>query len=127
MSEPTTRQVACPILVLRLVQPQLSGDEQAEAVRDELLAQLHASKAENVVLDLSSIKYMSSSGITPLLTLVKAVRGNEGRLVLVGLTPPVEGVLTASRLITSSKTLPAPFEHQPDVPAAIHALLMSSQ
>jgi anti-anti-sigma factor len=123
MSETSPRQVSCSILVLRLLQQQLSGDIQAEAVRDELLAQLDASKAENVILDMSAVKYLSSAGITPLLTLVKAVREHEGRLILAGLTPDVEGVMTASRLIAPSKSMPAPFEHQPDVPAAVQSLV----
>jgi len=115
--------VSCSLLVLRLLQPQLSGDIQAEEVRDELLSQLEHAKADNVILDMSAVTYLSSAGITPLLTLVKAVREQEGRLILVGLTPAVEGVMTASRLIAASKSLPAPFEHQTDVTSAVQALI----
>ncbi|NBO94063.1 MAG: anti-sigma factor antagonist [Planctomycetia bacterium] len=123
MSEPSpSSQVVSSILVLRLLQPELSGDLLAETVRDELITQLDASNVKNIVLDMSEVNYISSAGITPLLTLVKAVREKKGRLVLAGLTPTVEDVFQASRLITSGKAHAAPLEHQSDVAAAIQSL-----
>lgn len=123
MSEPPSPpETHCSVIILRLTQPQVSGDVQSEAVRDELLAHLDQTRPDHVVLDLSGVKYLSSAGIAPLLALAKAVREREGRFILAGLTPHVEGVLTASRLITSGRSLPATFEHQADVSAAIAAL-----
>lgn len=122
MSDSSPVQVTCSILVLKLTQPQLSGDIQAQSVRDELLTIFDQARPDNVILDFSAVTYISSSGITPLLTLVKAVREREGRLILVGLNREIEGVFVATRLIGTSKSLPTPFEHQTDVAAAVAVL-----
>ena len=97
----SARQLSCSVLVLRCLSPQLA-DDTAEAFRDEALAAVERSRPEALVLDLSGVKYLSSAGITPLLD--------------------VEGVLVASRLISSGEPMAAAFEHQPDVAAAVASL-----
>ena len=121
MSETPPRHLQCTAVIARLTDAHVSGDQLADALREEMLALLGHAGAVSFVLDMSAVTYLSSAGISPLLTLVKAVREHEGRMVLAGLTPDVQGVLAASRLISSGKG-PAPFEHQPDVPAAIASL-----
>ncbi|MBY0233218.1 MAG: STAS domain-containing protein [Gemmataceae bacterium] len=122
MSEPRTSRVQCPVLVLRLYDAQLAADTHMEELRDELLDRHRESEAANVVLDLEAVTYLSSAGITPLLMLVKAVRAGEGRLVLANLSPEVQGVLVATRLVSTAKGTPASLETQPDVPAAVASL-----
>ena len=121
MSEPHLRHLQCATVVARLSDAHVSGDDLADALRDELLGILGHTGAASIVLDMSSVTYLSSAGIRPLLALAKAVREHEGRLVLAGLTPDVAGVLLATRLISTSHHA-ATFEHQPDVPAAVGSL-----
>lgn len=109
----------CPVLVLRVAEPNVMGDTVADALRDDLLARYEQAGATHVVLDLSGVSYLSSSGIRPLLALNRQVRAREGRLVLCGLRPDVQGVFIATRLVSSGGSSPATFESQPDVPAAV--------
>ncbi len=121
MSTTPQRHVRCAAVIARVAEAHVSGDQLADALREELFALLEHSGAADIVLDLSSVTYLSSAGITPLLAVSKSVREHGGRMVLAGLTPDVEDVLTATRLISSGKA-PAPFEHQSDVPAAVASL-----
>lgn len=113
---------ACPVLVLRVTEANVAGDAVADRLRDELLARYDHSGATHVVLDLSAVSYLSSSGLRPLLALSRQVRAREGRLVLCGLSADVQGVFVATRLIASGGAAPATFESQPDVPAAVASL-----
>jgi anti-anti-sigma factor len=80
-----------------------------------------------VVLDLSAVKYMSSSGFRPLLSLQRKVREHGGRLVLSNLDPHVEDVFSVTRLISTSSSSRATFEVQLDVPAAILSLYRGTE
>ena len=122
MTEARPTRLRCPVLVLRLCDAQLTEDVQAEALRDELLQRRQDSGAANVVLEMDAVTYLSSAGIAPLLALAKAVRAEEGRLVLAGLSPAVLGVLVATRLVGTGTGAPATFEAQPDVPSAVASL-----
>lgn len=122
MSEAPYRYTACPLVVLRVTEPQIMGDTIADALRDELLAHYLQSKATHVVLDMAAVQYISSAGLRPLLALSRQVHAHEGRLILCGLSPDVEGVFKATRLISSGGATPATFGSQPDVPAAVAAL-----
>jgi anti-anti-sigma factor len=110
------------LVVLRISDAQVSGDDLADALRDELLAMLDSTAAANVIIDMSSVTYLSSAGIRPLFALNKALRTREGRLILAGLLPAVESVFTLAHLISTGDRSPATFEHQPDVPAAVASL-----
>ena len=122
MSEQQPRYVQCPVLVLRVNESQVTGDTVADALRDEFLALYEHSGAVHVVLDMGQVTYLSSAGIRPLLALNKEVREREGRLVLCGLTRDVESVFVATRLISSSRAVPATFEKHSDVPSAVASL-----
>ena len=100
----------------------MRGDQLADELRDELLAQYLATSALHVVLDFQDVRYLSSSGFRPLLRLSRQVREREGRLVLCGLTKEVEEVFSITRLINSNRMIPAPFESQPNVAAAVASL-----
>ena len=51
---------------------------------------------DRVLLDLSGVEYISSSGLRVLLMLLRAVKQREGRLVLCGLSPFVAEVFDIS-------------------------------
>jgi anti-anti-sigma factor len=121
MSLEPLRNVRCLFAAAQISPSRLFGDQLSEALRDELLAFLEQTAARDIILDLSQVRYLSSAGISPLLALNKAMHERGGRLILVGMTPDVEGVLAATRLISTGKA-PAPFEHQPDIPSAAASL-----
>lgn len=51
-----------------------------------------------VVLDLSAVEYVPSLGLGSLVTLLRALRQQSRRFILVGLRPEVRGTLTVTRL-----------------------------
>jgi anti-sigma B factor antagonist len=125
MSEPQTPHFSCPVIVLRIDEPQVSGDTLAEAMRDEFLTVCLRSAAQNVVLDFQRVTYVSSAGFRPLLSLLRAIRSKGGRLILCGLQHDVQETFAVTRLISTGGTSPATFEVQPDIRAAIAALDLS--
>jgi anti-anti-sigma factor len=122
MSEQPYRHLTCPVVVLRVTEPHVSGDTVADALRDELLTVYQHSAAVHAVVDFRQVSYISSAGIRPLLALHRSVRDRGGRLILTGLGGDVEGVLKATRLLSNAGASPATFEQRPDVPAAVAAL-----
>jgi anti-anti-sigma factor len=126
MSEQQTRYVRCPVIVLRINEPQVMGDTVADAVRDEFLSVYQQSGAVHVVIDMEQVAYLSSAGIRPLLALNKEVREREGRLLLCNLKQDVEGVFVATRLISISRATPATFEKHADVPSAVASLYQTA-
>ena len=127
MSEHQSRYVQCPVLVLRVTESQVMGDTIADALRDEFLALYETSQATHVVIDMGQVVYLSSAGIRPLLSLNRKVREREGRLILCHLSSDVEGVFVATRLISSSRSIPATFESHPDVPTSIASLYQTPE
>jgi anti-anti-sigma factor len=122
MADQPFKYLSCPVVVLRISEAQVMGDALADTLRDELLAVYQQSGAIHVVLDLQQVVYLSSAGLRPLLTLNRAVRQHEGRLLLCNLRPEVEEVFEATRLISTHGSAPATFEKQADVPGAIASL-----
>jgi anti-sigma B factor antagonist len=122
MSQPSSQPLSCPLIVLRIDEPQVTGDTLAETLRGEFMNRVGAARARHVVIDLSPVHYLSSAGFRPLLSLLKDVRSAGGRMVLCGLRPEVAEVFRYTRLISTSGSGPAPFEVQPDVRAAVTEL-----
>jgi stage II sporulation protein AA (anti-sigma F factor antagonist) len=122
MSEEASKYLSCPVVVLRLTESQVTGDTVADALRDELLGAYQGSGAVHVVVDLQQVGFLSSAGLRPLLTLNRSVRERGGRLLLCGLSPHVEEVFTATRLVSTHGAAPAAFEKFPDVPSAVAGL-----
>jgi anti-anti-sigma factor len=110
------------VLVLTVTAPQVRGDDLADELRDEMLAELAAAGTARVAVDMSAVSFMSSVAFRPLLRLQKTVAEKGGRVVLCGLQPPVAEVFHLTRLISTSRAFTAPFEGQPDVQAAIASL-----
>jgi anti-anti-sigma factor len=122
MSEQRYKHLSCPVIVLRVNEPQVMGDTVADALRDDLISAYDSCGAVHAIIDLSRVVYLSSAGLRPLLTLNRLVRSREGRLLLCGLSSDVEGVFTATRLISTAGQAPATFEKHPTVAEAVASL-----
>ena len=122
MAEQSFKHVSCPVLVIRIESPQLIGEAVADVLRDEFLAARRAVDARNVVVDFQQVTYLSSASFRPLLSLLREVRAQGGRLVLCNLQPYVHEVFSVTRLISSHGNTPAAFEVQTDLLAAIASL-----
>jgi anti-anti-sigma factor len=122
MSDQLFKHISCPVIVLRIEPSQLVGDLIAEALREEFLTARQRVAARHVVVDFQTVTYLSSASFRPLLSLLREVRAQSGRLVLCNLNPDVHEVFTVTRLISSHGSAPAAFEVQADVPAAIASL-----
>ena len=77
---------------------------------DQHLSQQHP----RVVMDLTDLTYMDSSGVAAMVQALQTQTGNNGKLVLCNLEPRVEGIFTIARLTTI-------FTIVPDVEAAKQA------
>ena len=79
----------------------LSGDidfANSPVVRDSVLREIRESRTR-VVLNLSQVRYIDSSGVASLVEGLKASRDLGSRFILVGLTSSTRDVLQLSRLI----------------------------
>jgi anti-anti-sigma factor len=112
----------CPVLVLTIADPEILGDEMADALRDELLAVAVQSQAQNVVLDFQNVRYLSSAGFRPLLSLHRLLRQQNGKLILACMRPEVHEIFEVTRLISTKGQTKAPFEVYSDVPGAVAGL-----
>jgi anti-anti-sigma factor len=122
MAEQSFKHVSCPVLVIRIDSPQLIGDAVADVLREEFLAARRAVDARHVVVDFQPVNYLSSASFRPLLSLLRDLRAHGGRLVLCNLQPYVHEVFSVTRLISSHGSMPAAFEVQADLAAAIASL-----
>jgi len=126
MPEPECRyllyRVEDGVLVLTLSVSQLQDEKMAAGVLAELTACVDQYKSDKVVLDMRNIKYISSVAFRPLLNLRRKLQDAQGRLVLCGLSSEVGDVFYTTRLISSGGSFAAPFDMEPDVPAAIARL-----
>jgi len=71
------------------------------------LLELPAQRPERIVVDLSGVPYMDSSGVASLVKLLSRVRRSGVGLKLVGLTPRVRGVFEITRLDKVFDILPS--------------------
>ena len=110
------------VLVLTLTEQQVEGDAIAQALQRELLAAVTAADARKVVVDFQNVHYISSVAFSPLLALRRHLNGQKGRLVVCGLNPMVGDIFYTTKMVSPTGTFAAPFEMQPDVPAAVAVL-----
>ena len=64
----------------------------APLVKEELRPTLD--KAANVILDMSKVDYMSSAGLRLLLLIYREFTAKSGKLVLVGVSPDIQSVMS---------------------------------
>lgn len=122
MPEQPFKHIRCPLVVLRIEPAQLMGEPLADAMREEFLSAWGAVGARHVIIDFQTVTYLTSASFRPLLSLLREVRAQGGRLVLCNLQPFVHEVFSATRLINSNGNMPAAFEVQTDLPAAVASL-----
>lgn len=68
-------------------------------LRKTLLKELKETKTPRVILNLTGVRYIDSSGVASLVEALKAARDQGLRLILYGLSPAAREVLQLSRLI----------------------------
>jgi anti-sigma B factor antagonist len=69
----------------------------APLIRTELLASLAAAK--HVVIDLTKVDYLSSAGLRLLLLAYRDIAARNGKVVLVGVSEEIQGVMTNTGFI----------------------------
>ena len=80
----------------------LSGDidfANSPVVRDSLLREIRESRTPRVVVNLSQVRYIDSSGVASLVEALKASRDLGSRFILFGLSSAAREVLQLSRLV----------------------------
>lgn len=125
MAEQPFKHISCPVVVLRIELAQVIGDDLADALREEFLTARRAIGAQHVIVDFQPVTYLSSASFRPLLSLLREVRAQGGRLILCNLQPYVHEVFTVTRLISTPENTPAAFEVQANLTAAIASLTQS--
>ena len=68
-------------------------------LRKALLKELRESKTPRVIMNLTGVRYIDSSGVASLVEALKAARDQGLRFILFGLSPSAREVLQLSRLI----------------------------
>jgi anti-sigma B factor antagonist len=68
-------------------------------VRKLLLSELRVARTRRVVLNLTAVRYIDSSGVASLVEGLKASRDVGSRFILFGLSPAAREVLQLSRLL----------------------------
>jgi anti-anti-sigma factor len=89
------------VLVLTIMEKQLTGEDLCVAILDELLEAVQQ-RASKVIVDFHHVEYVSSVAFRILLGLRRRVEETEGRLVLCNLSPLVAEVFKATRLLIDS-------------------------
>jgi anti-anti-sigma factor len=111
------------VLVLTVNAPEVRGEELTTELERLFTAEVERTGATKVVLDMTAVTYITSTGVRTLLSLYHQVKKGGGRVVLCGLGEMVSEVLAVMRFIDPTGLRPAPFEVKPDVAAAVLALL----
>ncbi|MCO6473465.1 MAG: STAS domain-containing protein [Melioribacteraceae bacterium] len=75
----------------------LMGGPDAENFHNKLVEFLESGK-KNIVIDMSSVNYVNSTGIGNLIRGYTTVKNNGGHLKLAGLTDKIEGLLSITKL-----------------------------
>ena len=88
-----------------LTAPDALDSRNVPQARDYFKQQIRAGESK-VVIDLSSVTFIDSSGLGVLLTALKAARGVGGDVRLTGLTPPVRTIFELTRLFQVFATFP---------------------
>ena len=81
---------------------EVSGDidfANSREVRESVLQEIQDRRTGRVVVDLSQVRYIDSSGVASLVEGLKASRDRGSRFILIGLSPAAREVLQLSRLI----------------------------
>ncbi len=75
----------------------LKGGPDAQIFQDQVSSYLSEGK-KNIIVEMSDVKFVDSSGIGNVVRAFSTVKENGGRLVLAGLTDKIEGLLSITKL-----------------------------
>jgi anti-anti-sigma factor len=95
---------------------ELRADSMVARLEQELETYLASSGVKQLVLDLSAVHFMSSSGLRVLILLRRKMRELGGRFTMCGVHEHVASVFKTTRLFSES------FDYVPDAAAAAAAL-----
>ena len=102
--------------VVTVMASELRGDTVIAKLEQELDAFIDQSGAKQLVLDITAVHFLASSGLRVLIGLRKKLREQGGRFTMCGVHPYVADVFKTVKLFT------AKFDYHDDVPAAVAAL-----
>jgi anti-anti-sigma factor len=86
-------------LVIRIDDPAALNDFRSSAFRDNLYEAVEEHPSASVALNLSSVDFLSSSGVALLVGLKRRLDAEKGRLVLFSVQPIVHDLLRITRLV----------------------------
>jgi len=110
------------VLILAIESKRIASYESAELMGAELIDAVQREEAIKVVVDLSRLEYMSSVGYGPLISLRTSIRNAGGRLVLCGLSPVIQQMFEATRLLINPNSPGSLFEFTDTVANAVTKL-----
>jgi anti-sigma B factor antagonist len=74
----------------------------AGEIQEQILPQIQA--GSKVLLDMSRVEYMSSAGLRMLLSMYRQVKGNDGRIALVGLSEEIQDIMSTTGFLSHFTT-----------------------
>lgn len=86
------------VAVLHISGKLMGGDETKEV--HEKVKSLLADKIKKIVIDLSKVKWLNSSGLGMLISCLTSVTSAEGKLKIAGATEKVNSLFMVTKLIT---------------------------
>jgi len=89
--------------VIIMLKGNVMGGEDTK-IFNETLHKLIEDGKKNVIIDVSNVKFMNSSGLGMLIGGLTTVKKAEGRLILAGVTDKIESLLIITKLITIFET-----------------------
>jgi anti-sigma B factor antagonist len=99
VDKPETNIVASEHGALASLKGRIDIDS-SPAVRDQLIALLHATHSGTVSIDLSGVTHIDSSGVAILIETLKIARGNKTELRLRGLSEELYRLFEATRILS---------------------------
>lgn len=89
--------------VILMLKGNVMGGEDTKNFNETLHKLIEDGKI-NIIIDVSNVKFMNSSGLGMLIGGLTTVKKAEGRLILAGVTEKIESLLIITKLITIFET-----------------------
>ncbi len=70
----------------------------AREIQDQILPEIRA--GSKILLNMSGVEYMSSAGLRMLLSMYRQVKGDNGRIALVGLSEEIRDIMSATGFLS---------------------------
>jgi anti-anti-sigma factor len=110
------------VLILAIELKRVATYELAQAMGYELIDAVQQKRAPKVVVDLGKLEYMSSVGYGPLISLRSRVGEADGRLILCRLSPVVQEMFEATRLLINPRSPLSLFQFTDTLDSAVAIL-----